>query len=77
MTSPRVHEPPTSSRLRARRFLCHRRGARVGVEEVRQCPYYFGRLDPISRHHLRFCDFDPDLDPHSFGFPSFSRRWNS
>lgn len=53
--------------------------ARLHVErttsEHKACPYCFGKRQDIERgDRSEFCDFQPGVDPVSFGFPENTSR---
>ncbi len=57
------------------RVLCRRISKPIAPEDHRSCPYCYGELAEIGTgQHERFCDFDPDKDPHCYGFPTDSDR---
>jgi len=57
------------------RVYCPRLGCGRPVCEHRVCLYCFGTTDQIAAgEHARFCDFEPNHDPVSFGFPEWSFR---
>lgn len=49
---------------------CRRTGQDFSSEEHQRCPYCFGSEAKIETgNHDDFCDYDPNKDPISFGFP--------
>ena len=59
-----------------KKIFCLRNQIMKPCEEHLQCPYCFGRRREVIEggEHKDFCDFDPDKDPISFGFPDDSTR---
>jgi len=54
---------------------CRRLDATRTVAEHLECPYCFGRADDVQPAQWeRFCDFDAQVDPICFGFPSTHGR---
>ncbi|MCB9915548.1 MAG: hypothetical protein H6828_10425 [Planctomycetes bacterium] len=54
---------------------CRRTGQEYDCREHERCPYCFGSRGDVARgKHEEFCDFDPERDPVSFGFPPHSDR---
>ena len=56
--------------------FCVRNQVHKPVSEHLGCPYCFGKTRAVvdRGEHQQFCDFDPDKDPTSFGFPENSTR---
>ena len=60
------------------KVFCRRVERQLSVEEHAQCPYCNGREDLIrTAKHERFCDYQPGVDPISFGFPTDRGRYDS
>ena len=61
---------------KARRVYCVRNACEKEAAEHLSCPYCFGRRREVVEGGERkdFCDFDPDKDPQSFGFPEGTTR---
>jgi hypothetical protein len=59
-----------------RRVFCVRNHVSKSSEEHLQCPYCFGKKREVIDEGERreFCDFNPDDDPVTFGFPEGSTR---
>ncbi len=59
-----------------RKIYCVRNGCMKVANEHMGCPYCFGRKREVVEEgeHKDFCDFDPDKDPISFGFPQDCSR---
>lgn len=59
-----------------KRVYCVRNHTTKKASEHLRCPYCFGRSREVveAGEHERFCDFDPEKDPVSFGFPEGSTR---
>jgi len=54
----------------------HRVGRQLSIAEHARCPYCDGDERHIkTAKHGAFCDFDPDKDPVSFGFPTDDGRY--
>ncbi len=54
---------------------CRRTGESYDPDEHRRCPYCYGSLREVSDgDHGTFCDYDPEKDPISFGFPPDGTR---
>lgn len=65
----------TAPKAWLKRLLCRRTGEQVALQEHASCPYCFGRLADIEKgRHEAFCDYRPDEDAVSFGFPSGASR---
>jgi hypothetical protein len=61
---------PDSKDDSEKRVECRRVNKSVTPEEHQQCPYCFGTVTEVcSGRHETFCDYDPEKDPVSFGFP--------
>ena len=57
---------------------CRRTGESYDADEHRRCPYCYGSLaDVADGDHETFCDYDPEKDPISFGFPPDGTRHQS
>lgn len=56
--------------------FCKRNHTSKDADEHMSCPYCFGKLREVIENGERteFCDFDPDEDPITFGFPDDSTR---
>ena len=56
--------------------FCLRNHTSKEAEEHMSCPYCFGKKREVIEGGERkeFCDFDPDNDPITFGFPGDSSR---
>ena len=56
--------------------FCVRNQCEKGAPEHLGCAYCFGKKREVIEKGERkeFCDFDPDKDPTSFGFPENSSR---
>lgn len=56
--------------------FCVRNQIEKGAEEHLGCAYCFGKRREVIEKGERkeFCDFDPEKDPTSFGFPETSSR---
>ena len=58
------------------RVRCQRTEQDLRVEEHLLCPYCFGQTANIETgEHTRFCGFEPERDPVSFGFPEHGSRY--
>jgi len=54
---------------------CRRTGQDYEPAEHVRCPYCFGSEEDVARGDpARFCDYEPGVDPVSFGFPEESTR---
>lgn len=54
---------------------CRRTGQDYDAGTHERCPYCFGQSSDVRPGaHGEFCDFDPDKDPVSFGFPPGTTR---
>jgi hypothetical protein len=57
------------------RVLCRRLATLRTVEEHLGCPYCFGkRAEVEAGDRSEFCDYQPGVDPVTFGFPENSGR---
>jgi len=66
-TPPRPETPDDATK----KVECRRVNKAVSADEHKQCPYCFGTVTEIcSGRHETFCDYDPEKDPVSFGFPA-------
>lgn len=56
--------------------FCLRNHTSKDAEEHMACPYCFGKKREVIEGGERraFCDFDPDQDPVTFGFPTGTSR---
>jgi len=55
---------------------CRRIDRMRELEEHLTCPYCRGRKAAVAHgEHSRFCDYDPEVDPISFGFPERGSRF--
>ena len=55
--------------------VCRRLDVERSPEEHLSCAYCFGKVaDVAGGEHARFCDYEPGVDPISFGFPDGSER---
>ena len=73
MTDP--NEEGRSQERGTVRVSCRRTGETFDPEAHGRCPYCFGSKSDIRPgNHKDFCDYDPEKDPVSFGFPSDSAR---
>lgn len=56
--------------------FCLRNHTGKAAEEHMACPYCFGKKRELIENGERkeFCDYDPDQDPITFGFPEGSSR---
>jgi hypothetical protein len=61
---------------KVKRVFCVRNKCEKDASEHLGCPYCFGKRREVVEDGERkdFCDFDPDKDPTSFGFPEGSTR---
>ena len=59
-----------------KKVFCVRNQVEKTAPEHLSCPYCFGKKCELVENGERkeFCDFDPDKDPTSFGFPENSTR---
>ena len=59
-----------------RKVYCIRNRLMKGADEHVSCPYCFGKKQETIENGERtdFCDYNPDKDPISFGFPEDSGR---
>jgi len=58
-----------------RPVLCRRTGRDFDLAEHQKCPYCYGHAEDIATgEHEKFCDFEPGVDPVSFGFPGTTTR---
>jgi hypothetical protein len=59
-----------------KRVYCIRNRVAKTPEEHAACPYCFGKSQELIGGGVRvtFCDFDPDKDDLTFGFPVDSSR---
>lgn len=59
-----------------KRVFCRRNHVSKSADEHLGCPYCYGRLREVVEQGepQRFCDWDPDNDPVTFGFPDDSSR---
>lgn len=59
-----------------RRVFCVRNHVSKSSDEHLHCPYCFGKKREVIDEGEReeFCDFNPDRDPVTFGFPEESSR---
>ncbi len=59
-----------------KKVFCVRNQVDKSAPEHLSCPYCFGRKSEVVENGERkeFCDFDPEKDPTSFGFPEGSTR---
>jgi hypothetical protein len=59
-----------------KQVFCIRNQVEKQAEEHLTCPYCFGKKLEIVENGLRreFCDYDPEKDPTSFGFPEGTTR---
>ena len=59
-----------------RKVYCVRNRLMKDAAEHIGCPYCFGKKREVIEDgkHLEFCDYDPDKDPISFGFPEDTTR---
>jgi len=55
---------------------CVRNGTDKPCDEHLACPYCFGKSRDVieAGDRRRFCDYDPERDSVSFGFPAESSR---
>lgn len=54
---------------------CPRLDCQLTVEEHARCLYCHGDIDDVrSGKREIFCNYDPEKDPVSFGFPRASQR---
>jgi len=73
MTEPneRKGDAPSKGAIR-----CQRTDQEYDCSEHERCPYCFGNTaDVRAGDHTKFCDYDPEKDPVSFGFRANSDRW--
>jgi hypothetical protein len=56
--------------------FCQRNRTSKEADEHMACPYCFGKKRELVEDGERkeFCDYDPDQDPITFGFPEGSSR---
>jgi len=59
-----------------KRVFCVRNKCEKTPDEHLGCPYCFGKKRQVVEKGDRqeFCDFDPEKDPTSFGFPEGTSR---
>ncbi len=58
-----------------KRVFCIRNQCEKSPDEHLGCPYCFGKKKAVeSGERCEFCDFDPEKDPTSFGFPEGASR---
>ena len=59
-----------------KKVFCVRNQMEKGAPEHLGCAYCFGKRREVIENGERkeFCDFDPDKDPTSFGFPENTSR---
>jgi hypothetical protein len=59
-----------------KKVFCVRNQVDKSAPEHLSCPYCFGKkCEQVENgERKQFCDFDPDKDPTSFGFPEGSTR---
>jgi len=68
-------QPKVDADADGQRVLCRRMSKPIAPEDHVACPYCFGALGEVGTgEHEKFCDFDPDKDPHCYGFPPGSDR---
>lgn len=69
-------DPKKKDEGTGKKVFCVRNQVDKGAPEHLSCPYCFGRKCEVVERGERkeFCDFDPDKDPTSFGFPEGSTR---
>ncbi len=73
MTDPTAE--PSGKRVELKVVQCRRTGQDYDCDTHVRCPYCFGvEKDVATGEHEQFCDFDPEQDPVSFGFPMESER---
>ena len=64
-------KPPEST------VFCRRTQRDLPVHEHQDCPYCHRAEDVDTGVHGKFCNFDPEKDPVSFGFPDETTRRQS
>lgn len=69
MTDKHDAEPIPESRV-----FCRRVQRELPVHEHQGCPYCHAEQQVDTAVHAKFCNFDPEQDPVSFGFPDDSDR---
>ena len=59
-----------------KKVYCLRNRLMKPTQEHMGCPYCFGKKHEVIENGERcdFCDFNPDKDPVSFGFPEDTSR---
>ena len=59
-----------------KRIFCVRNQCEKPADEHLGCPYCFGKRREVieSGERKDFCDFDPEKDPTTFGFPEGTTR---
>ncbi|MBK8979920.1 MAG: hypothetical protein IPM29_28820 [Planctomycetes bacterium] len=68
MTDTPKAQPPES------RVFCRRTQRELPVHDHQDCPYCHGKEQVHTGVHTKFCGYDPEKDPVSFGFPEDSER---
>lgn len=68
--------PEKKDAQKHKKVFCVRNQCEKGADEHLGCPYCFGKHREVVEEGERkeFCDFDPDKDPTSFGFPEGTSR---
>ena len=73
--SEREHGSDHGESQRGKAVACRRTGQICDLTECARCPYCFGDdADVGGGDPASFCDFHPEVDPVSFGFPGDGQR---
>lgn len=71
-----AHEEHAKPPMTLKELRCRRTGQMFTTEQHAECPYCFASIETIEEggEYERFCGYDAEKDPISFGFPPDSTR---